>query len=250
MINAKVRSSGTGTNIGLIKNGTGEIMLASSEQLRRPGDDHGGALGIGTHSPWATPPTPLRSTAAALCGCTPRPIRSLSAPSRLVLNGSGGALGALVANFGSCALGGPDHPGRQHSLMNNSSSLEFSGADQRRRGPHQDRPWHEHLLWRHGGQHLCRHHRGQRRHPGAQQVCRRDIGAGQPRDRGRQRQRCGEAGKQRPACHHGGCIHPERRFVGMRRFLRSDRHSARHGHSELRDGRLAGSGQQRRDQHF
>ena len=125
VINAKVRGYGTSTNIGMIKNGTGEIMLASSNSFAGPVTINGGMLGIGNSFALGNTnmPATVNSGGTLWMYAADGPVLVGAKP--LVLNG-GGAHAAVVANFGSCAWAGQVTLASD-SVINNSSNLEFSG---------------------------------------------------------------------------------------------------------------------------
>jgi fibronectin-binding autotransporter adhesin len=126
VINATVRSFGTSTNIGLIKNGEGEVLLTSSNSFAGPVTINGGSLGIGNSFALGNTNTPATVNSGGTLWMRAAVDPVLVGAKPLVLNGSGSAWGALHANFGSCSWAGQVTLASD-SVMNNFSDLELSG---------------------------------------------------------------------------------------------------------------------------
>jgi len=126
-INATVRSSGGTNSIGLIKNGGGEVMLASSNSFVGPVTINGGDLWIGNSFALGNTNTPVtvNSGGTLFMYASDNPVLVGAKP--LVLNGSGYfALGAFHASHGNCSWAGQVTLASD-SVICNTSSLELSG---------------------------------------------------------------------------------------------------------------------------
>lgn len=126
-INATVRSGGSANSIGVIKNGGGEVMLASSNSFVGPVTINGGTLWIGNSFALGNTNTPVtvNSGGTLFMYAFENPVLVGAKP--LVLNGSGYyELGALGASYGNCSWAGQVTLASD-SVIDNTSSLELSG---------------------------------------------------------------------------------------------------------------------------